>query len=65
MKSIITMLVVSLLVMAIAITGCMKKETKSTEGAYYTCPMHSDIHEHRPGKCPVCGMDLVEKKDAH
>ena len=27
---------------------------------YYTCPMHPEIHEDKPGKCPKCGgMDLV------
>ena len=28
---------------------------------YYTCPMpeHSDVHEDKPGKCPICGMTLI------
>ena len=25
----------------------------------YTCPMHPDIHESKPGNCPKCGMELV------
>ncbi len=25
----------------------------------YTCPMHSDIRQPNPGKCPKCGMDLL------
>ena len=29
--------------------------------AYFTCPMHPDIHEDRPGECPKCGMTLVKK----
>lgn len=28
----------------------------------WTCPMHPEIREHEPGKCPKCGMDLVEEK---
>ena len=28
----------------------------------YTCPMHPDVVAAAPGKCPNCGMDLVEKK---
>ncbi|MDF2932868.1 MAG: copper oxidase [Chryseobacterium sp.] len=26
----------------------------------YTCPMHSEVVSDNPGKCPKCGMDLVE-----
>jgi hypothetical protein len=26
---------------------------------YYTCPMHADVREKKPGKCPKCGMELV------
>ncbi|MGD9160594.1 MAG: efflux RND transporter periplasmic adaptor subunit [Desulfobacteraceae bacterium] len=26
---------------------------------YWTCSMHPQIHEARPGKCPICGMDLI------
>src|SRR3989344_5777697 len=29
----------------------------------YTCPMHPEIHEPEPGKCPICGMTLVAVKD--
>lgn len=28
----------------------------------YTCPMHPEVTEGKPGKCPKCGMALVEKK---
>jgi RND family efflux transporter MFP subunit len=27
--------------------------------AVYTCPMHSQVRSDKPGKCPICGMDLV------
>lgn len=27
----------------------------------YVCPMHPHIKEHGPGKCPICGMDMVKK----
>ena len=26
---------------------------------YWTCSMHPQIHESGPGKCPICGMDLI------
>lgn len=28
----------------------------------YTCPDHPDVIKDQPGKCPKCGMELVEKK---
>ena len=28
----------------------------------YVCPMHPQIVKNGPGSCPICGMDLVEKK---
>lgn len=27
----------------------------------YTCPMHPDVLSDKPGKCPQCGMGLIEK----
>lgn len=29
----------------------------------YTCPMHPEIIKNEPGQCPICKMDLVEKKE--
>lgn len=26
---------------------------------FYTCPMHPEVQEEKPGKCPKCGMTLV------
>lgn len=28
----------------------------------YTCPMHSEVTSDKPGKCPKCGMILIEKQ---
>jgi hypothetical protein len=36
----------------------------SSMTGYYTCTMHPQVHEAKPGKCPICGMDLVYKKAA-
>lgn len=27
----------------------------------YTCTMHPEVLKDKPGVCPKCGMDLVEK----
>jgi Cu(I)/Ag(I) efflux system membrane fusion protein len=29
---------------------------------FYSCPMHPEIIREQPGKCPICGMDLVKKE---
>lgn len=29
----------------------------------FTCPMHPEIIQDEMGSCPICGMDLVEKKN--
>jgi Cu(I)/Ag(I) efflux system membrane fusion protein len=34
-----------------------KKET------IWTCAMHPQIRMHEPGKCPICGMDLIPLND--
>jgi Cu(I)/Ag(I) efflux system membrane fusion protein len=44
-----------------------KSDTKTThdhsqqEGTEttYTCSMHPQIRQNKPGKCPICGMDLI------
>ena len=49
----------------------MNKDTKSSVekkgdnkemAKTYTCPMHPEFTSDKQGKCPKCGMDLVEKK---
>ncbi|KKR78675.1 MAG: Copper-exporting ATPase [Parcubacteria group bacterium GW2011_GWA2_40_8] len=31
-------------------------------GMIYTCPMHPEIRQDKPGMCPECGMNLVPVK---
>lgn len=31
----------------------------SEHSSQYTCPMHPEIRQDEPGKCPICGMKLV------
>ena len=49
--------------------GC--KDSKATQSnstqsgvsskIQYTCPMHPEVVQDKPGRCPKCGMALVEK----
>jgi Heavy metal binding domain len=36
---------------------------KKPARSYWSCVMHPQIKQDRPGKCPICGTTLVEKKD--
>jgi len=52
---------------AFTFINCSSNPTKenSTEqktGKVYTCMMHPEVISDKPGQCPKCGMDLVEKK---
>ena len=41
------------------------KPTTEQEVVKYTCSMHPEVIQDEPGKCPKCGMELVEKKCVH
>jgi Heavy metal binding domain len=62
------LMVVTLASIMIAVSGCKEKESSQSQSpstnqtVQYTCPMHPDVVQDKPGKCPKCGMDLVEKK---
>ena len=59
MKSIaLKMFVLAVLLVSPA---CSKstKLIKPPDIDYYTCTMHPSVHAEAPGKCPICGMDLV------
>lgn len=36
----------------------------ATEAEVWSCPMHPEVRQDRPGKCPKCGMDLVKDTPA-
>jgi len=35
----------------------------SLQNEYFTCPMHSHVHQLHEGECPICGMSLIKKKE--
>src|SRR5438874_9900467 len=43
------------------VAACSKTPapSKPADVEYYTCTMHPSVHAEAPGKCPICGMDLV------
>ena len=57
-----------LLVLLIALSNAACQKTKTDDHAavegkvYYTCSMHPQVHEDAPGRCPICGMDLIAVK---
>jgi hypothetical protein len=39
-----------------------QQKKESDVKTVYTCPMHSEVVQDKPGKCPKCGMDLTAKE---
>lgn len=37
---------------------------ENTRSAVYTCPMHPEIRQAGPGRCPKCGMELVAVEES-
>jgi membrane fusion protein, copper/silver efflux system len=38
---------------------------KNTQAIIWTCAMHPQIRMPKPGKCPICGMDLIPLNQNH
>jgi len=36
-----------------------RSASQRAEIDYYTCTMHPSVRELKPGKCPICGMELI------
>lgn len=43
--------------------SCKQKPAKIVKqidsSVYYTCSMHPQVMQDKPGKCPICGMELI------
>jgi len=46
----------------LGLTGCRGEH--HAEGEVWYCPMHPDYVADRPGACPICHMDLVQREAA-
>lgn len=56
----IIIITVALLVTSTCIFAQTKagKQDTTTHATFYSCPKHSEVSAHLPGKCPKCGMEL-------
>jgi Cu(I)/Ag(I) efflux system membrane fusion protein len=41
------------------------KKVAANKDVYYTCSMHPQINEPKPGTCPICGMNLIQVKKSN
>ncbi len=49
------------LFLLLVVVACKKKDDRTHETTMkYTCSMHPQVVRDHPGKCPICGMDLVQ-----
>ncbi|WDF57048.1 heavy metal-binding domain-containing protein [Mucilaginibacter sp. KACC 22063] len=65
MKRYILIAVTSLMVAACSQNPPANKKAEKQQQANckYTCTMDKDVCSDKPGVCPKCGMELVEKAD--
>ncbi len=42
-----------------ASTAAVEESSEQAGEEDWTCSMHPHIHLPKPGKCPICGMDLI------
>lgn len=63
--------IAALSVAVLLLAGCSKESTREAQSSdsktqsaatKYTCSMHPEVVQDKPGDCPKCGMKLVEKR---
>lgn len=58
-------LVAAAIIVPIAIGGGSASEETAEGKTTYTCSMHPQIKQDKPGRCPICGMDLIPAGHSH
>ena len=51
-----------IIILLLSVFNFSNAQVKSNDKTYYTCVMHPEIHENKPGDCPKCGMTLIKVK---
>jgi len=46
-------------VVAVLLAGCNRGEHTAHDSEQYSCSMHPQVIRDKPGRCPICGMDLI------
>lgn len=58
-------IIIFALLVAVIVASCNNrtntKQEISDTADIYTCSMHPQVQEHKPGNCPICGMQLIKK----
>ena len=59
----IALLVIGLTALLQACSSRQDKRANDTQTDVYTCSMHPQVQQDKPGSCPICGMTLIKKNN--
>lgn len=64
-RTLVYFLIFATILVLLFFAGCktrVKQNVVKDPDLYYTCSMHPNVMEEKPGNCPICGMKLIEAK---